>query len=306
MNRKVSLAAKAVKLGLVGATGIASMIFTGVAMAQNDGSASDGDLFLVLVDNTASTSYVEDLGVTTATVASDTTVDTAAHAATGGQLSTALPGISPTFAADTSLSTYLSAHSSDSYSWMVVANSEPVAYASPAPTTANNILLSTAQKPISASYNGNTGGGMTNSQVNGNAQSLAADIDNWLTVMAPNGVNANSYATSGFQSLTANNFLPGGSVDKAVLNWYGSGSLTPSRAWTPSSGSDASNFYLLTDSSSANLLSAIYNLGTATLSANGTLTFAPLNAVPLPAAVWLFGSALLGLAGVSRRRNIAA
>jgi hypothetical protein len=51
-----------------------------------------------------------------------------------------------------------------------------------------------------------------------------------------------------------------------------------------------------------------YLLGSATLANNGTLTItgngvtAP---VPLPAAVWLFGSGLMGLVGVSRRRKAA-
>jgi hypothetical protein len=50
-----------------------------------------------------------------------------------------------------------------------------------------------------------------------------------------------------------------------------------------------------------------YILGSATLGADGTLTItgnstAP---VPLPAAVWLFGSGLMGLVGVSRRRKAA-
>jgi hypothetical protein len=47
-----------------------------------------------------------------------------------------------------------------------------------------------------------------------------------------------------------------------------------------------------------------YVLGAASLDANGNLTFAT-TPVPLPAAVWLLGSGLLGLFGVSRRRNTA-
>jgi hypothetical protein len=31
----------------------------------------------------------------------------------------------------------------------------------------------------------------------------------------------------------------------------------------------------------------------------------PLSTVPVPAAVWLFGTALIGLAGFSKRRKIA-
>jgi hypothetical protein len=43
------------------------------------------------------------------------------------------------------------------------------------------------------------------------------------------------------------------------------------------------------------------------LSHDGTLTWnsAAVSAVPVPAAVWLFGSGLLGLAGVARRKQSA-
>jgi hypothetical protein len=48
-------------------------------------------------------------------------------------------------------------------------------------------------------------------------------------------------------------------------------------------------------------------LGTWSLAANGTLTYAtsatPPPAVPVPAAVWLLGSALVGLVGVARRKS---
>jgi hypothetical protein len=44
-----------------------------------------------------------------------------------------------------------------------------------------------------------------------------------------------------------------------------------------------------------------------TLSANGTATYtlASASPVPVPAAIWLFGSGLLGLVGVSRRKRAA-
>jgi hypothetical protein len=54
-----------------------------------------------------------------------------------------------------------------------------------------------------------------------------------------------------------------------------------------------------------------YILGSVTLSTNGVLSITgnggttPPPPVPLPAAVWLFGSGLLGLVGVSRRRKAA-
>jgi hypothetical protein len=44
----------------------------------------------------------------------------------------------------------------------------------------------------------------------------------------------------------------------------------------------------------------------ADIDAVGAISSAPpVNPVPVPAAVWLFGSALLGLAGAARRRKLA-
>lgn len=40
------------------------------------------------------------------------------------------------------------------------------------------------------------------------------------------------------------------------------------------------------------------------LAADGTLTYGAVSAVPVPAAVWLFGSGLMGLVGVARRRAV--
>jgi hypothetical protein len=48
--------------------------------------------------------------------------------------------------------------------------------------------------------------------------------------------------------------------------------------------------------------SIVFNLANATVSFTGN----PVGAVPLPAAVWLLGSGLLGLAGVGRRRSVQA
>lgn len=43
-------------------------------------------------------------------------------------------------------------------------------------------------------------------------------------------------------------------------------------------------------------------LGSWSLGQNGMLTYTAVNAVPVPAAAWLFGSGLLGLVGVARRK----
>jgi len=65
------------------------------------------------------------------------------------------------------------------------------------------------------------------------------------------------------------------------------------------------NLYALTGNSGLGQAQS-YLLGTnLTLASTGTLSVSPA-AVPLPAAVWLFGSGLLGLIGVGRRRAAAA
>jgi hypothetical protein len=295
MNFKIS---NFVKLSIAGI----GLSFAGSALAVtvNDGGSGDGDVLLVVFDQTAGTSYVEDLGITTGAVESDLAVNTAATTATGGVLSTALPGYSATFAADSTLSSYLTTHSSDQYVFEVVANSQT------SNSIASNILLTTAKTPVSATFTDSTGGGQSGAggTVDSNAITLQGDIDIYLSnnVFTANGVNARSSAISAFGTAA---YLPGEPQDAGALTWYGNGDLIPAVSFKPSSGSSVSNFYLSTDSASSNGLADIFKLGTVTLAANGALTFAAAP-VPLPAAVWLFGSGLLGVAGVRRRRAASA
>jgi hypothetical protein len=67
----------------------------------------------------------------------------------------------------------------------------------------------------------------------------------------------------------------------------------------------ATNLYMLTSSGSSSAKARIYQFADVTLSFDGTLTSASVGGpqVPLPAAVWLLGSALVGLGTIRRRRN---
>jgi hypothetical protein len=87
--------------------------------------------------------------------------------------------------------------------------------------------------------------------------------------------------------------------------WYGNGLNNVSTL-----GSSA-NLYMLatnggaTGTAGTNLTqAAVFQFASLTLNASGDLV--GVSSVPLPAAVWLFGSGLLGLAGIGRRRSVTA
>ena len=68
--------------------------------------------------------------------------------------------------------------------------------------------------------------------------------------------------------------------------------VSPAFAWLGDDGIDVAN-----SSPAANVYSLLFANG------NVSLTLVDVTPVPVPAAVWLMGSGLLGLAGVARRRS---
>ena len=71
----------------------------------------------------------------------------------------------------------------------------------------------------------------------------------------------------------------------------------------------ASNFFMVSSGGGSNALSSrAFIFNSLTLAADGTLSAAATGGgseVPVPAAVWLLGSGLAGLAGIGRRRKAA-
>ncbi|MEJ1964397.1 MAG: VPLPA-CTERM sorting domain-containing protein [Gammaproteobacteria bacterium] len=65
----------------------------------------------------------------------------------------------------------------------------------------------------------------------------------------------------------------------------------------------ATNLYVLTSGGASNSRARIYQFADVKLTLDGNLTSTSVAAVPLPAAVWLLGSALVGFGTVRRRRN---
>lgn len=114
-------------------------------------------------------------------------------------------------------------------------------------------------------------------------------------------IAGNSYNTGG------NNPNVAGSVNLSDANAMGSNPLYPNArgsqfGWGADGvdGADVDSSFSLTGGTSVNEFATNYRLRSVTLELAPTV--AP---VPVPAAAWLFGSALLGLVGLGRKRSAA-
>jgi hypothetical protein len=182
-------------------------------------------------------------------------------------------------------------------------------------------------------YTGSQAVGALNSNTKTTGAAEAIFTSSFAPLSTPNGV---SQMTGGSLNNLLNGFANGGptpptgagAVESLVTLTANASGTSTSGTWT---GGDQAHFgvvgnagiadyitqlgtavslYGVTGNSPASGASSAllqsYTFGTVMLSSTGVLTFGPgSGSVPLPGAVWLFGSGLLGLLGVSRRRTAA-
>jgi hypothetical protein len=278
MNRLVKLAvAGALSLG-------ATSAFAALGAPWSNSS----DLVLVIENASTHDTYSFDTGQTL-----DSILPTGSLV-TGASLNTSIPGLTLSLSVSqlTGLSAFLAANPASGDLWTLEGgqwngNSTNSAGA------LNNTRPAGAGKAIFTSLLG-TGN---------NANVPTKNVANMNSFL--NGIQADITQNTGalFGLQTATNFTCTACTTAGAEARYG--------FWTAidwaSLGSTSMQLFGFTGNGTAGALQS-YIMGSATLDANGNLSILPnqTGAVPLPAAVWLFGSGLLGLFGVARRRAAAA
>jgi len=137
-----------------------------------------------------------------------------------------------------------------------------------------------------------------------------SNTENYLVVTSAAFESATTLGTF-TDFISASNFFVVGPAPNASTVWaqtfnattqtgIGSFTIDPGAAWSSVANGQIILSY---DLFSRSPVDALFNPDTDTLSNGNLLTAsASVTVVPLPAAVWLFGSALVGLAGFARRR----
>jgi hypothetical protein len=256
------------------------------AQAQSLPSSGSSDLWLFVSDQTSKTTFAEDTGVSLSSIMGGWYTANASLVSKPANFSVA---------ASSALTSYLNAASSAGHTleWAVLGAQFNGTNGA---NDSSNRTPGTAIEVFDFAT-----GSSADSKVKGMVFSNGATIDNgWEGDL--NGLKNAGYTTGG-TTYTLGNANYGvwgnglGSVPGST-NLYGTGIDQSGVALD-----QQVSLYGVTGNSGAGKLQS-YLLGSnLTLSSAGVLS---VSSVPLPAAVWLFGSGLLGLIGVGRRKAAAA
>ena len=266
--------------------------FAATAQAQNTPSSGNSDLWVFVSDATAKTTFAVDSGLSLSSLLPTSSL------VSGAVLDTS---ISANFsvAATSALSSYIAAANTAGHTlqWAVLGAQFPGTITSPG-------FRKPGGSTVMFDNIASVGGNISQALLSPNLQNIESGIDGDEMYMKNNG-----YVTGG-----------------RSYSWTDPASSNVGNVWGASTGGNGGStdlygqefdqagialgttntLYALTGNNSPGQVQS-YILGTnITVTADGTLKIGGTPpTVPLPAAVWLFGSGLLGLFGVGRRRAAA-
>lgn len=279
---------------------VAGLMLAGIATAQAQSLPSSGsaDLWLFVSNQSAGNSFAEDTGISLSSL-----MPAGQLAAPGGStvLSTAISA-SFNLNASAALTSYINSANAahQGLEWGVLGVQFPVAGNTIPNIKATGAALTVFDGPASAGANIGSNFGLGTLQLIGTGFDTDAQ---YLTANNAYSAGGSVYAFSGGNT-AANVWGAGGDSGNG-----GSTNLYNQNVLQDGIGLDSSvSLYGLTGNGDKTSLQS-YLLGTnLTLSSAGLLSISSGSGtptVPLPAAVWLFGSGLLGLIGVGRRKAAA-
>lgn len=260
---------------------LALVASAGQASAMTVAGSGDGSLFLTVWDPVVHVTYARDLG---------TTLSGFLPNSLGGN-KTPNAGLTQAFASDPLFASTFAGSVASDIQWNVTAGDYLLVPPQQSTTSGAYQLLTSATSSTGFSLsNAGVGGALNNMN---NYQASLNSIGCGTAVSC-----ATSDPTSSAQGST----------------FYGSSFGGQGAVGNAGTGFGGSLYFYYVTANSTGFLQApktIYQnaqgLGTFSLDNSGALTYsiAAPAAVPIPAAAWLFGSGLLGLVGISRRKNHA-
>jgi hypothetical protein len=273
-----------IKLAVVGALSLGA---TSAFAALGAPSSNSSDEVLVIENATTHAAYALDLGSSFSLNSMLPTGSLVANAS----LNTSISAPSGTVLASGTLTSFLASNPASGDLWTL----EGGQYNGPGntPATNSNTKAAGAAKGVFTSANGTTNNSNVTTKILSNLQQFL------------NGLNGDVTSSTGglFGLTTASEATcAAGCVTSGAEQRYG---FWTNLDWSPL-GSTAVQLFGFTGNGNTAAPQS-YILGSATLGTDGKLTImGNQTSVPLPGAVWLFGSGLLGLFGVARRRAAAA
>ncbi len=253
-----------------------------------DPSTGVGDLILFVQDTVTKQTYARDTGITLDSLFSKATITAnQPYSGTVNLNNLSIPSLGP----DANLTQFITSAGAHTLQWAVEAANWTGASGAQQRPVAHMRVLTTAGVSDPTLV---TAAGLSTQMTN-----FKTDVQN-LNGFGQIGATGSTLET-GVVATSGDGVWGTGAGVNGNQNWYGA---TPDTTGVLTGANQS--FYGLTGNGSGGGRVQSYLLGTLTLTANGTLQSVGAAPVPLPAAVWLLGSGILGLFGVGRRRTATA